>query len=77
MEEGARVIDSAAGGLGGCPFAPGATGNVATEDVVYMLEVMGIATGVDMAKLLDATNEIGKLTGGSPNRSRSALARAR
>src|ERR1700742_115090 len=37
MEEGARVIDSAAGGLGGCPFAPGATGNVATEDVVYML----------------------------------------
>jgi len=39
------VIDSAAGGLGGCPYAPGATGNVATEDVVYMLEGMGIATG--------------------------------
>lgn len=77
MEEGARVIDSAAGGLGGCPFAPGATGNVATEDVVYMLEGMGIATGVDMAKLVDATNEIGKLAGRSPNRSRSALARAR
>lgn len=77
MEEGARVIDSAAGGLGGCPFAPGATGNVATEDVVYMLEGMGIATGVDMAKLVDATNEIVKLTGGSPNRSKSALARAR
>src|SRR6266513_23361 len=37
MEEGVRVIDSAAGGLGGCPYAPGATGNVATEDVVYML----------------------------------------
>ena len=51
MEEGARVIDSAAGGLGGCPYAPGATGNVATEDVVYMLEGMGIATGVDMTKL--------------------------
>ena len=50
MEEGARVIDSAAGGLGGCPYAPGATGNVATEDVVYMLEGMGVATGVDMAK---------------------------
>ena len=48
MEEGARVIDSAAGGLGGCPYAPGATGNVATEDVVYMLEGMGIATGVDV-----------------------------
>ena len=45
------MIDSAAGGLGGCPFAPGATGNVATEDVVYMLEGMGIATGVDMTKL--------------------------
>ena len=50
MEEGCRVIDSAAGGLGGCPYAPGATGNVATEDVVYMLEGMGIATGVDMAE---------------------------
>ena len=47
----AASLDSAAGGLGGCPYAPGATGNVATEDVVYMLEGMGIATGVDMAKL--------------------------
>jgi hydroxymethylglutaryl-CoA lyase len=63
MEEGARVIDSAAGGLGGCPYAPGATGNVATEDVVYMLEGMGIATGVDMAKLVAATNEISRLIG--------------
>jgi len=61
MEEGVRVIDSAAGGLGGCPFAPGATGNVATEDVVYMLEGMGIPTGVDMDKLLAATNEISRL----------------
>src|SRR4030088_3427483 len=61
MEEGARVIDSAAGGLGGCPYAPGATGNVATEDVVYMLEGMGIATGVDMPKLGEATNEVSKL----------------
>jgi hydroxymethylglutaryl-CoA lyase len=66
MEEGLRVIDSAAGGLGGCPYAPGATGNVATEDVVYMLEGMGIATGVDMTKLLAATNEISKLLGRSP-----------
>jgi hydroxymethylglutaryl-CoA lyase len=63
MEEGARVIDSAAGGLGGCPFAPGATGNVATEDVVYMLEGMGIATGVDMPKLVAATNEVSRLIG--------------
>jgi len=66
MEEGARVIDSAAGGLGGCPYAPGATGNVATEDVVYMLEGLGIATGVDMTKLLQATNEISKLIGRPP-----------
>jgi hydroxymethylglutaryl-CoA lyase len=66
MEEGARVIDSAAGGLGGCPYAPGATGNVATEDVVYMLEGMGIATGVDMTKLVAATNEISKLIGRAP-----------
>jgi hydroxymethylglutaryl-CoA lyase len=66
MEEGVRVIDSAAGGLGGCPFAPGATGNVATEDVVYMLEGMGIKTGVDMSKLLAATNEITALIGRAP-----------
>ena len=66
MEEGCRVIDSAAGGLGGCPYAPGATGNVATEDVVYMLEGMGIRTGVDMAKLLAATNVVSGLLGRPP-----------
>jgi hydroxymethylglutaryl-CoA lyase len=66
MEEGARVIDSAAGGLGGCPYAPGATGNVATEDVVYMLEGMGTKTGVDMAKLVAATNEVSRLIGRPP-----------
>lgn len=66
MEEGARVINSAAGGLGGCPYAPGATGNVATEDVVYMLEGLGIATGIDMTKLVQATNEVSKLIGPAP-----------
>jgi hydroxymethylglutaryl-CoA lyase len=66
IEEGARVIDSAAGGLGGCPFAPGATGNVATEDVVYMLEGMGIKTGVDMTKLVAATNAVCRLLGHPP-----------
>jgi hydroxymethylglutaryl-CoA lyase len=66
MEEGVRVIDSAAGGLGGCPYAPGATGNVATEDVVYMLEGMGIPTGVDLEKLLAATNEVSRLLGHTP-----------
>jgi hydroxymethylglutaryl-CoA lyase len=74
MEEGARVIDSAAGGLGGCPYAPGATGNVATEDVVYMLEGMGIKTGVDMPKLLAATNAVSQLIGRPPiSRVASAL----
>jgi hydroxymethylglutaryl-CoA lyase len=74
MEEGCRVIDSAAGGLGGCPYAPGATGNVATEDVVYMLEGMGISTGVDMAKLVTATNTVSKLIGRPPvSRVASAL----
>ncbi|MEH2469000.1 hydroxymethylglutaryl-CoA lyase [Nitrobacteraceae bacterium AZCC 2161] len=74
LEEGARVIDSAAGGLGGCPYAPGATGNVGTEDVVYMLEGMGIATGVDMAKLLAATNVVSQLIGRPPvSRVASAL----
>jgi hydroxymethylglutaryl-CoA lyase len=66
LEEGSRIIDSAAGGLGGCPYAPGATGNVGTEDVVYMLEGMGMATGVDMEKLLAATNTISALIGRPP-----------
>lgn len=74
LEEGCRVIDSAAGGLGGCPYAPGATGNVATEDVVYLLEGMGIATGVDMPKLVAATNAISQLIGRPPvSRVASAL----
>ena len=66
LEEGVRVIDAAAGGLGGCPYAPGATGNVATEDVVYMLEGMGVKTGVDMEKLLAATNAMGSVLGKPP-----------
>ena len=74
LEEGARVIDSAAGGLGGCPYAPGATGNVGTEDVVYMLEGMGIRTGVDMDRLLAATNAISAVIGRPPvSRVASAL----
>ncbi|MGP8120541.1 MAG: hydroxymethylglutaryl-CoA lyase [Xanthobacteraceae bacterium] len=66
LEEGARVIDSAAGGLGGCPYAPGATGNVATEDVVYMLDGMGEPTGIDLDRLLAATNTIGAAIGRAP-----------
>jgi hydroxymethylglutaryl-CoA lyase len=53
LEEGVAVVDSSVSGTGGCPYAKGATGNVASEDVVYMLEGMGIATGVDLAKLIE------------------------
>jgi len=49
---GVRKFDASVGGLGGCPFAPGATGNVATEDVVYMLHGMGIETGLDLNRLV-------------------------
>lgn len=52
LQFGARTIDSAIGGLGGCPYAPGASGNVATEDVVYMLSGMGVGTGVDIDRLV-------------------------
>ena len=54
---GMRDFDASVGGLGGCPYAPGAAGNVATEDLVYMLHGMGIETGVDLEKLI----ETGKL----------------
>ncbi|MGN6328879.1 MAG: hydroxymethylglutaryl-CoA lyase [Rhodanobacter sp.] len=52
LEEGVRVVDSAVSGTGGCPYAKGATGNVASEDVVYMLHGMGLQTGVDLDKLI-------------------------
>jgi hydroxymethylglutaryl-CoA lyase len=54
MECGARVFDASVSGLGGCPYAPGAAGNVATEDLVYMLDGMGIETGVDLDRLIAA-----------------------
>jgi hydroxymethylglutaryl-CoA lyase len=53
-EEGVRAFDSSLGGLGGCPFAPGASGNVITEDLVFMFEAMGVRTGVDLDKLMVA-----------------------
>jgi len=53
-EEGVRAFDSSMGGLGGCPFAPGASGNVVTEDLVFMFESMGLATGIDFDRLLAA-----------------------
>lgn len=53
LEEGITTFDSSLGGLGGCPFAPGASGNIVTEDLVFMLEAMGIATGIDLPRLLE------------------------
>ena len=63
IESGVRRFDSAIGGLGGCPFAPGAKGNVATEDVVMMCEQMGFKTGIEMPALLQAVSLAGELTG--------------
>ena len=54
LDEGIRAFDSCLGGLGGCPFAPGASGNIVTEDLVFMLESMGFRTGVDLSRLLAA-----------------------
>lgn len=54
LEAGVTVIDGAAGGLGGCPYAVGASGNLATEDLLYMLDGLGVRTGVDLERLLDA-----------------------
>ena len=57
-EAGATVFDSSIGGLGGCPFAPGASGNISTEDCVYMLESMGVNTGVNFEKLIKLSSKI-------------------
>jgi hydroxymethylglutaryl-CoA lyase len=54
LEEGIRAFDSCLAGLGGCPYAPGASGNVVTEDLVFMLESMGFSTGIDIPKLFEA-----------------------
>jgi hydroxymethylglutaryl-CoA lyase len=56
--QGVRVIDGAAGGLGGCPFAPGAAGNTASEDLVFAFEHMGVKTGIDFARLLAAADRV-------------------
>jgi hydroxymethylglutaryl-CoA lyase len=72
--EGITVFDSSVAGLGGCPYAKGATGNVATEDVLYLLNGLGIATGIDMEKLIAAGQRICEVLG-KPNGSRVARAR--
>lgn len=63
LELGVRVFDSSIGGMGGCPYAPGAAGNVATEDLVYMLEGMGLDTGIDLDTLIEAGRLAERLVG--------------
>ena len=73
VEAGIDVLDASVGGIGGCPFAPGATGNIATEDLVYMLERAGYETGYDLDKLIAAARWIGERIG---RPAPSALSRA-
>ncbi|MFD2231737.1 hydroxymethylglutaryl-CoA lyase [Alkalimarinus sediminis] len=74
LELGIRTIDASVAGLGGCPYAKGASGNVATEDVIYMLHGLGLNTGVDLDKLIDAGRYICEELN-RPNGSKVALAR--
>ncbi|MHB8596541.1 MAG: hydroxymethylglutaryl-CoA lyase [Ktedonobacteraceae bacterium] len=66
LQMGISIVDSSAGGLGGCPYAPGAAGNLATEDLLYMLHGIGIHTGVDLDKVVAATRFIAPFLGHSP-----------
>jgi len=66
VEAGVTVLDASCAGLGGCPFAPAATGNIATEDLVYMLERAGYATGYDLQGLIEAGRRIGEAIGKPP-----------
>ncbi len=72
-ELGLRVFDSSIGGLGGCPYAPGATGNIATEDVVYLFNSLGVKTGVDLQKLIESNQWLSQLMG-KPLPSRVSIA---
>ena len=76
LEAGARVLDASVGGLGGCPFAPRATGNVATEDLVYLLEGEGIETGVDLDALIGVSRGSRGCSAGSSRATSTARALA-
>ncbi len=76
LDYGIATIDSSVGGLGGCPYAPGASGNAATEDVLYMLNGMGIKSGVDLDRIIEAAWFISDVLG-RPPRSKVAIVRAR
>ncbi|MFC7378070.1 hydroxymethylglutaryl-CoA lyase [Brevundimonas sp. GCM10030266] len=73
VEAGVDILDASVGGIGGCPFAPGATGNIATEDLVYMLERAGFETGYDLDRLIESARWIGEKIG---RPAPSALSRA-
>ena len=73
VEAGVTVLDASCGGLGGCPFAPAATGNIATEDLVYMLGRAGYDTGIDLDGMVAAARWIGETIGKAPV---SSLSRA-
>lgn len=78
LEAGVTTFDAAAGGLGGCPYAAGAAGNVATEDLVYLMHSLGVATGVDLDRLCEAARFIGRVLGRPlPSRYNQAQAAAR
>ncbi|MFL5706796.1 MAG: hydroxymethylglutaryl-CoA lyase [Ktedonobacteraceae bacterium] len=66
LQLGISIVDASAGGLGGCPYAPGAAGNLATEDLLYMLHGMGIETGVSLERVVEATSFIAPLLGHAP-----------
>jgi hydroxymethylglutaryl-CoA lyase len=63
LELGVADFDASVGGLGGCPYAPGATGNIATEELIYMVEDMGVATGVDLDAMIEAAAEAERIIG--------------
>ena len=63
LELGVSDFDASVGGLGGCPYAPGATGNIATEELVHMVEDMGVATGIDLAAMIDAAADAERIIG--------------
>jgi isopropylmalate/homocitrate/citramalate synthase len=66
LREGIRVFDASAGGLGGCPYAPGAAGNLSTEDLLYLLDGMGYETGVDLPRVVEATRTLAETIGRTP-----------
>ncbi len=79
LQEGVAVVDSSVAGLGGCPYAPGASGNVATEDVVYLLNGLGVGHGVDLSRLIEAgrfiSDRLGRDTGSKAARAAMSACR--